>query len=151
MVQSCGKEHLGKLFEAGGPKDADMNGMPMVIPDERLFAEEVMGGVASPITRLEGGGVGRRRVGANEVDLSAHADVMHVIDCIGRDLSEAAMSDASGASLEAGGHAINLPRSSSALTSSNHSTRQHGGPSSRWSRRHEVYVTRLLWAPEPCA
>jgi hypothetical protein len=78
MVRSCGREHFEKLSEAEGPMDADMNGMPMVIRDGRLFAEEVMGGAASPITRLEGGGVGRRRIGASKVEASAHADVMHV-------------------------------------------------------------------------
>jgi hypothetical protein len=111
MAQLCEKEHSERLFGAVGPRDADMNGKPMVIRDGRLFAEDVMGGVASPITRLESGGAGRRCIGASKVESRAHADVMarYRFNRIGRDLSDAAMSEASGASLEAGGHAINLP------------------------------------------
>jgi hypothetical protein len=76
MVQSCGKEHLERQLEAGGPRDADTDGEPMVMAGGRLIAGEVMGGVASPITRLQGGGGGRGVLARVKVD-SAHTDVMH--------------------------------------------------------------------------
>jgi hypothetical protein len=76
MVQSCGKEHLERQLEAGGPRDADTDGGPMVMAGGRMSAGEVMGGVASPITRLQGGGGGRGVLAQVKVD-SAHTDVMH--------------------------------------------------------------------------
>jgi hypothetical protein len=75
MVQSCGKEHLERQLEAGGSRDADTDGEPMVMAGGRLIAGEVMG-VASPITRLQGGGGGRGVLARVKVD-SAHTDVMH--------------------------------------------------------------------------
>jgi hypothetical protein len=77
MVRSCGKEHLERRLEAGGPlRGADMVGAPMVMPDGRLIAGEVMGGVALPITTLQGGGGGSGVLVRVKVD-SAHRDVMH--------------------------------------------------------------------------
>jgi hypothetical protein len=74
MVRLYGKE----LLWAGGPRNADRDGTPVVMLGGRLFAGVVMGGVASPITRLQDGGVGSGVLMRVKVDSNAHADVMRL-------------------------------------------------------------------------
>jgi hypothetical protein len=91
MVQSCGKEHLERQLEAGGPRDADTDGEPMVMAGGRLIAGEVMGGVASPITSAEGEAEREKRgVGTSECRLSGRMQTSCTLSTgrAGRDLSE---------------------------------------------------------------
>jgi hypothetical protein len=145
VVQWCGRKRLVRVVVVGLVYGANTDDTPMMVSAERWIAGEVMGGVASPITSINWETERKER----RFEMNVHfwgACRRHARLSIGRGFSETPDPDfLQRHSVKLVGRldvrdALNLLFLSHSPPTCGFHTSKHGGPSSRWRRRLEVYV-----------